>query len=122
MCGQGEDGQLGLGPTILSCSKPTLLESLKDKFITQMAVGVSQTAAVTAESELFMWGTSCFDVNFVPHDVEGLKGKRVEQVALGTHHAAALVREADESEWQSHITDYYSSFVSFFSLFFFFFF
>jgi hypothetical protein len=101
MCGQGEDGQLGLGQNVLSCTKPTLLEALRDKFITQMAVGVSQTAAVTAESELLMWGTSCFEVHFAPHYVEGLRGKRVEQIALGVHHAAALVREADESmQWE----------------------
>ena len=61
-----------------------------------MAVGVSQTAAVTAEGELFMWGTTTFDVAFEPVVVEGLKGRRVEQVCLGVYHCGALVREFDE--------------------------
>jgi alpha-tubulin suppressor-like RCC1 family protein len=96
VCGQGEDGQLGLGPTTLSTTKPLLLDTLKDKFVTQMAVGISQSGAVTADGELFLWGTTSFDVHFSPSLVEGLKGKRVEQVCVGTHHAAALAREMDD--------------------------
>ena len=96
VCGQGEDGQLGLGADIGSCDRPVLLGTLQNKFVTQISVGVAQTAAVTAEGELYLWGTSSFDSQSVPRLVDALKGKRVEQVALGLYHVAALIREADE--------------------------
>ena len=45
-----------------------------------MAVGVTQTATVTADGELFLWGTTCFDVSFFPKSVDGFRAKRVEKV------------------------------------------
>ena len=36
VCGQGEDGQLGLGKGVVGVEKPTLVTSLKQKFVTQV--------------------------------------------------------------------------------------
>lgn len=54
--GTGKFGQLGLGPEIIECKKPSLIESLSDRVIVAIACGADHSLVVSERGELFTFG------------------------------------------------------------------
>ncbi|KAL3868081.1 hypothetical protein ACJMK2_040918 [Sinanodonta woodiana] len=95
-CGEGDVGQLGLGPDVMEKSRPTLVE-IPDKII-QVCGGGMHTVCITVKGEVYTFG--CNDEGALGRDTseEGTEtrpGKvdnlpKIVQVSAGDSHTAAL--------------------------------
>jgi len=99
--GNGETGQLGLGPDIHERKKPFPVKTIKDKKIKVIAAGGMHTAIITEDHEIYTWGCndegalgrSCADDDeemvpeqvFLPDDAG-----RAVHITSGDSHCAVL--------------------------------
>lgn len=56
VCGTGEAGQLGLGESILGKRRPTVVASLRNQDINQIAAGGLHCVALDENGKVFTWG------------------------------------------------------------------
>lgn len=103
--GGGEHGQLGHNDRVNKV-KPTMVQELKDVFVSQITCGWSHSVALTSKGVIYTWGNgdhgklghgSGRKVS-VPHAVEKLKDYRVVRVASYNEHTAALVEPFDHTQ------------------------
>lgn len=96
--GDGPNGELGLGRSLMSLSHPTVINSLRGVCITQIAVGASHVLAITGDGILYSWGEGKggrlghkdFNSRNSPEKVVFFESFYVEQVAAGDAHSAVL--------------------------------
>ena len=96
--GSGDCGQLGLGNSIFSASKPKLLSYFNDKSIYNVFAGGLHNIALSTSGSLYSWG--CNDLFALgrskskpedePLPVEGLDNIVIVQVACGDSISCAL--------------------------------
>lgn len=105
MWGENTAGQCGLGSSI-TVPEPSLVSVVDSEEVPPAAVRIVDVAcgrehslALSAQNELWAWGSGCqlglvtktFPV-YRPQKVEHLAGRHVIQVACGAYHSLALVR------------------------------
>ena len=98
--GCGNLGQLGHGG-IQNEWVPRKVNMPNDKRVQQVAAGVTHTAAITSEGELFTFGSGKEGALghgkrenlYTPHKVDAFEGKRVFQVAAGACHTAVITTD-----------------------------
>ncbi|CAI5975654.1 unnamed protein product [Closterium sp. NIES-64] len=99
--GDGDGYKLGHGDKQQQLL-PTLVNALRQESCSQVACGESVTVAVTAEGQVYTWGSAEYGQlgnpqadGKLPARVAGpLQQKQVEQVSCGAHHMAALTTTA----------------------------
>ncbi|CAI5493569.1 unnamed protein product [Closterium sp. Naga37s-1] len=104
--GDGDGYKLGHGDKQQQLL-PTLVNALRQESCSQVACGESVTVAVTAEGQVYTWGSAEYGQlgnpqadGKLPARVAGpLLQKQVEQVACGAHHVAALTTTAHLFTW-----------------------
>uniref|UniRef100_A0A131YNV2 Regulator of chromosome condensation n=1 Tax=Rhipicephalus appendiculatus TaxID=34631 RepID=A0A131YNV2_RHIAP len=95
--GQGDVGQLGLGPDVMECSRPALVQDLKD--VVDVVAGGMHTLCLTADGKV--WSFGCNDEGALGRQTSSLDGSEttpgtvelpepVAQVTAGDSHSAAL--------------------------------
>lgn len=95
--GQGDVGQLGLGPDVMELSRPTLVQDLKD--VVDVVAGGMHTLCLTADGKV--WSFGCNDEGALGRQTSSLDGSEttpgivelpepVAQVTAGDSHSAAL--------------------------------
>eukprot|EP01012_Entosiphon_sulcatum_P012277 TRINITY_DN17670_c0_g1_i1.p1 TRINITY_DN17670_c0_g1~~TRINITY_DN17670_c0_g1_i1.p1 ORF type:complete len:456 (-),score=38.97 TRINITY_DN17670_c0_g1_i1:11-1378(-) len=107
--GKGANGELGLPPKFLDgehiCPFPTRVPGLEG--VVDVSAGEGCSAAVTAEGELFTWGSGRGGrlghggaTNFaVPTKVKALAKHRVRHVAVGENHVACVADNGSVFTW-----------------------
>ena len=96
-CGVGDDGQLGHNDQH-NAYTPRLCRALEATQVALVAAGSRHTCAVTAQGQLYSWGSGSFgrlghggeEHEFEPRLVEALQSVRVAVVAAGDNHTAAV--------------------------------
>ena len=99
--------------------EPTIVDGLRDLRVTQIACAAHHSLALTAEGEVWAWGSARYgllaieDVSDLPTDpdddaevyqptptvIEGLQGQRVVTVACGEHNGMAITAEGALWAW-----------------------
>ncbi|XP_046716127.1 alsin isoform X1 [Silurus meridionalis] len=94
--GRGQEGQLGHGD-VLSRMQPFCIKSLSGKEVVQVAAGAFHSLALTAQSQVYSWGSNSFgqlghmeSPSTVPHPAKLSEGIRVWDAAAGQHHTLLL--------------------------------
>lgn len=103
--GQGDVGQIGLGPDVLEKSRPALVEKLSD--VVDAVAGGMHTVCLTAQGEIYTFGcndegalgrdTSQEGSEFEPGRVH-LPGK-AKLISAGDSHSAALLEDGRVFIW-----------------------
>ncbi|KAJ8026832.1 X-linked retinitis pigmentosa GTPase regulator [Holothuria leucospilota] len=106
--GEGSQGQLGLGPSLLQVSTPHLVTKLKKHRCKMISCGESHTAVITESASLYTFGDGrhgklaqgeeSFSNLFVPTRVKRFKGFYVEQVSCGGCHTLVRARKKHPSQ------------------------
>ncbi|KAL1440246.1 hypothetical protein MTO96_009551 [Rhipicephalus appendiculatus] len=68
--GQGDVGQLGLGPDVMECSRPALVQDLKD--VVDVVAGGMHTLCLTADGKV--WSFGCNDEGALGRQTSSLDG------------------------------------------------
>jgi len=94
--GDGESGQLGLGPDVLKVDQPTLVPGLQDRMVSHVVAGRAQSGAISDTggcAELFTWGWNGGAQHWEPSlvEFEGEIGS-VTMVAMGSYNICAVVQ------------------------------
>uniref|UniRef100_A0AAQ4Q1Y9 Alsin Rho guanine nucleotide exchange factor ALS2 n=1 Tax=Gasterosteus aculeatus aculeatus TaxID=481459 RepID=A0AAQ4Q1Y9_GASAC len=94
--GRGEDGQLGHGDA-LDRSQPLCIKSLNGKEVVRLAAGAHHSLALTAQSQVFTWGSNSFgqlghmeSPSTVPRLAKLSEGIRVWDMSAGERHTLLL--------------------------------
>ncbi|KAM8904610.1 alsin isoform 2-T2 [Spinachia spinachia] len=94
--GHGEHGQLGHGDA-LDRSQPLCIKSLSSKEVVRLAAGAHHSLALTAQSQVFTWGSNSFgqlghmeSPSTVPRLAKLSEGIRVWDMSAGERHTLLL--------------------------------
>ncbi|XP_054638404.1 alsin isoform X2 [Dunckerocampus dactyliophorus] len=94
--GQGDQGQLGHGDN-LDRSQPLCIKSLNNKEVVRVAAGAHHSLALTAQSQLFSWGSNSHgqlghmeSPSTVPRQAKLSEGIRVWDASAGERHSLLL--------------------------------
>lgn len=91
----------GYGQPRLALRMPSILDSLSDVRVVQVACGSSHAVALTAQGKLLVWGRgphgqlglgSAVTEQAVPREVTEMDGVHIASIAAGGHHTAMLTR------------------------------
>lgn len=93
--GKGAGGQLGLGPDVKSCTFERVT-ALERETIVRIEARFAQSAAITKDGRLFMWGSGA-QMSWTPKLVTALEGLHVSQCALGSVHCIAIAWEGENA-------------------------
>lgn len=103
-CGQGEVGQLGLGPDIMERKAFSLVPNLDN--VVEVAVGGMHTVCLTEDGKVYTWG--CNDEGALGReaDEDGQTEpgpvqlpQKVVQISAGDSHSAALIEDGTVYAW-----------------------
>ncbi|KAJ1542994.1 Regulator of chromosome condensation [Cladochytrium tenue] len=103
--GNGDCGQLGLGPDHTQAARPRKIAFLTDKEIVSIAAGGLHNMALSRDGKLYSWG--CND-HFAlgregeetePEAVQGLDGVKIIQVVCGDSITVALSDDGNVYAW-----------------------
>ncbi|XP_062853828.1 alsin [Trichomycterus rosablanca] len=94
--GRAEEGQLGHGD-VLPRLQPLCIKSLNGKEVVRVAAGALHSLALTAQSEVYSWGSNSFgqlghmeSPSTIPRLAKLSEGIRAWDVAAGEHHTLLL--------------------------------
>ncbi|XP_053087661.1 alsin isoform X2 [Pangasianodon hypophthalmus] len=94
--GRGQEGQLGHGD-VLPRLQPLCIKSLSGKEVVRVAAGALHSLALTAQSQVFSWGSNSFgqlghmeSPSTIPRLAKLSEGIRAWDVAAGQHHTVLL--------------------------------
>lgn len=104
--GQGDTGQLGLGPDTMERSKPGLIKDLKN--VVAVCAGGMHTACLTKEGKVYTFG--CSDEGALGREIEDEEEEtfvpglvnlpfKVKQICAGDSHTVALTEEGRVYYW-----------------------
>ncbi|KAL1458179.1 hypothetical protein WDU94_008348 [Cyamophila willieti] len=105
-CGQGDVGQLGLGPDIMEKGTFTPVPNLDN--VVEIAVGGMHTVCLTEDGKVYTWG--CNDEGALGREAEGDSEfepqpvdlpKRAVQISAGDSHTVALLEDGTVFAWGS---------------------
>ncbi|XP_071800531.1 X-linked retinitis pigmentosa GTPase regulator-like isoform X6 [Asterias amurensis] len=109
--GDGSNGQLGHGPSILELNVPQRIMKLRGKKCRDVVCGENHTALITEHGSLYMFGDGrhgklcqgdeSFSNLFQPTKVKRFKGFHVEQVSCGGCHTIVRARWKDKSKGET---------------------
>ena len=99
--GTGKNGQLGLGPSLLSLPHPKVIPLFKHRPITKIAAGHSHVLAIDTDGRLYSWGGGKsgklghgdLEDRFQPETVKYLDKLFVEDCSAGDAHSAVLTTD-----------------------------
>lgn len=104
--GQGDTGQLGLGPDVMERSKPGLVKDLKN--VISVCAGGMHTVCLTKEGKVYTFG--CSDEGALGREIEDEEEEtfvpgvvkipsKVQQICAGDSHTAALTEDGRVYYW-----------------------
>eukprot|EP00697_Spironema_sp_BW2_P009135 gnl/Spiro4/23933_TR11850_c0_g1_i1.p1 gnl/Spiro4/23933_TR11850_c0_g1~~gnl/Spiro4/23933_TR11850_c0_g1_i1.p1 ORF type:complete len:459 (-),score=33.35 gnl/Spiro4/23933_TR11850_c0_g1_i1:152-1528(-) len=104
----GKGGRhLGIGDDFLrSANPPQAVPGLAG--VVQVCCGQDHTLALTADGEVYGWGSNCFGQlglgdkvagHSVPHPVAALRGRKIVQIACGLENSFALTADGEVLVW-----------------------
>ncbi|KAI5704266.1 hypothetical protein M8J76_015702 [Diaphorina citri] len=105
-CGQGDTGQLGLGPDVMERKTFALVEDLDN--VVEVVVGGMHTVCLTEDGKVYTWG--CNDEGALGREAEGDSEfipqtvnlpKKAVQISAGDSHSVALLEDGTVYAWGS---------------------
>lgn len=94
--GDNDEGQCGLGKKDLNIFEFELVEGLAELQITKVIAGC-HSAAITADEDIYVWGTSTFGQFLAPEKSVSLSG--VVDASIGRSSGAAVDRNGKVWTW-----------------------